>query len=306
MIIWQDTFLSLTYDRPPVATSTILHNNMLGTHRHLTSSRSSSANPDPTKYTFTETVFRVCLVVLDWTREGTATAQSPTALFGTEKDRRYSQIHSLLHFKRQFELVVQDAVQYLRDDSHCKTRQEHLERLGLQIHGASALCRMYRSCVNSLREDRGQQGGYDAVGIQGQEEEQLTSEYAMHATEAIRAFLDMYQLSPTVCRSWPFVHNAVSSAVMLREILVGGGPGGSSTPTSSHQQHQQQQQQQQGSGMQALREEWTRRSEPLVQKLTAVLEKEERESEWLDADTNVRHSGPHSRALRALKESYRR
>ncbi|EGO51354.1 hypothetical protein NEUTE1DRAFT_125096 [Neurospora tetrasperma FGSC 2508] len=274
MIIWQDTFLSLTYDRPPVATSTILHNDMLGTHRHLASSRSSSVNPDPTKYTFTETVFRVCLVVLDWTREGTATAQSPTALFGTEKDRRYSQIHSLLHFKRQFELVLQDAVQYLRDDSHCKTRQEHLERLGLQIHGASALCRMYRSCVNSLREDRGQQGGYDAVGIQGQEEEQLTSDYAMYATEAVRGFLDMYQLSPTVCRSWPFVHNAVSSAVMLREILVGGGPGGSSTPTSSHQQHQQQQQ---GSGMQALREEWTRRSEPLVQKLIAVLEKEERE-----------------------------
>ncbi|KAK3500500.1 hypothetical protein B0T13DRAFT_510616 [Neurospora crassa] len=307
MIIWQDTFLSLTYDRPPVATSTILHNDMLGTHRHLASSRSSSANPDPTKYTFTETVFRVCLVVLDWTREGTATAQSPTALLGTEKDRRYSQIHSLLHFKRQFELVHQDAAQYLRDDSHCKTRQEHLERLGLQIHGASALCRMYRSCVNLLREDRGQQAGYDAVGIQGQEEEQLTSEYAMHATEAVRGFLDMYQLSPTVCRSWPFVHNAVSSAVMLREILVGGGgPGGSSTPTSSHQQHQQQQQQQQGSGMQALREEWARRSEPLVQKLIAVLEKEERESEWLDADTNVRHSGPHSRALRALKESYGR
>ncbi|KAJ4403529.1 hypothetical protein N0V85_005069 [Neurospora sp. IMI 360204] len=307
MIIIQDTFLSFTYDRPPVATSTILHNDMFGAHRHLASSRSSSANqhgqhPDPTKYTFTETVFRVCLVILDWTREGTATSQH---LFGTEKDRRYSQIRSLLSFKRQFDLVREESVQYLRDDSHCKTLQEHLERLGLQIHVASALCRMYRLCVDSLREDR--QQGYDAVGIQGQEEEQLTSEYAMHATEAVRGFLDMYQLSPTVCRSWSFVHNAVSSAVSLRELLVGGGggPGGSSTPASNHH-HQQQQQQQQGSGMQALREEWTRRSEPLVQKLIGVLEKEERESEWLDADTNVRHSGPHWRAWRVLKESYGR
>lgn len=296
MIIIQDTFLSFTYDRPPVATSTILHNDLFGAHRHLASSRSSSASP--TKYTFTETVFRVCLVILDWTREGTATSRSPTTLFGTEKDRRYSQIRSLLSFKRQFDLVREESVQYLRDDSHCKTLQEHLERLGLQIHVASALCRMYRLCVDSLREDR--QQGFDAVGIQGQEEEQLTSEYAMHATEAVRGFLDMYQLSPTVCRSWSFVHNAVSSAVMLRELLVGGGPGGSSTPASNHQQ------QQQGSGMQALREEWTRRSEPLVQKLIGVLEKEERESEWLDADTNVRHSGPHWRAWRVLKESYGR
>ena len=163
---------------------------------------------------------------------------------------------------------------------------------------------MYRLCVDALREDRQQGQGYDAVGIQAaQEEEQLTSEFAMHATEAVRGFLDMYQLSRTVCRSWPFVHNAVSSAVMLREFLVGGGGGGgqqagSSTPPNNQQQPQQR--------MQALREEWTRRSEPLIIKLIGVLENEERESEWLDADTNVRHSGPHSRALRALKESYGR
>ncbi|CCC14055.1 hypothetical protein SMACR_08504 [Sordaria macrospora] len=298
MIIWQDTFLSFTYDRPPVATSTILHNDMFGAHRNL--SNKHGQHPDSTKYTFTEAVFRVCLVILDWTREGTATSQSPAVLFGTDKDRRYSQIRSLLSFKQQFNLVLEDSVQYLRDDSQCDTLQKHAERLGLQIHVASALCRMYRLCVDTLREDR--QQGYDAVGIQGQEEEQLTSEYAMHATEAVRGFLDMYQLSRTVCRSWPFVHNAVSSAVMLREFLVGGGgsQGGSLTPSSNHQQQQPQQ------GMQALREEWTRRSEPLIIKLIGVLEKEERESEWLDADTNVRHSGPHSRALRALKESYGR
>ncbi|KAK3947105.1 hypothetical protein QBC32DRAFT_355458 [Pseudoneurospora amorphoporcata] len=301
MIIWQDAFLSFTYDRPPLATSAILHNDMFGAHRHLASSRSSSSNqhgqhPDPAEYTFTEAVFRVCLVILDWAREGTATSQSPTTLLGTEKDRRYSQIRSLLSFKRQFDTVLEDSVQYLRDDSQCKTLQKHLERLGLQIHVASVLCRIYRLCVDSLREDH--QQGYDAVGIQGQEEEQLTSEYAMHATEAVRGFLDMYQLSPTVCRSWPFVHNVVSSAVMLRKFLVGD--------PSSTTGNQQTQQGGNGGGMQALRDEWTRRSEPLVQKLIGVLEKEERESEWLDADTNVRHSGPHSRALRALKESYGR
>ncbi|KAK3952696.1 hypothetical protein QBC32DRAFT_135921 [Pseudoneurospora amorphoporcata] len=317
MIIWQDTFLSFTYDRPPTATSTILHNDVFGaSHRHL-SNKHGQQHPDhPTQRSFTEAVFRVSLIILDWTRQGTATAfQSPSVQFDTaDKDhRRYSQIRSLLSFKRQFDLMMADSAPHLGDDSHCDTLQKHLERLGLQIHVASALCRMYRLCVDTLREDRQQQG--QQQGYQGyhdhhhheeggqdveEEEKQLTNEYAMHATEAVEGFLDMYQLSPIVCRSWPFVHNAVSSAVMLWEFLTGGGGGGgsSSTPGSTGQGGQ--------GGMQALREEWTRRSEPLIIKLIGVLEKEERESEWLDADTNVRHSGPHSRALRALKESYGR
>ncbi|KAK1773875.1 hypothetical protein QBC45DRAFT_446546 [Copromyces sp. CBS 386.78] len=312
MIIWQDTFLSFTYDRPPVATSTILHNDVFGAHRHL-----SNKHGQQPQYSFTEAVFRVSLVILDWTREGTATSQSPSVQFDTDKDRRYSQIRSLLSFKRQFDLMLADSAPHLGDDSQCDTLQKHLERLGLQIHVASALCRMYRLCVDTLREDRQQQGqqgqqqggchDHDEGGQDVEEEKQLTSEYAMHATEAVEGFLDMYQLSPIVCRSWPFVHNAVSSAVMLREFLVGGGGGGSSsTPGSSTGNQPQQGQGGNGGGMQALREEWTRRSEPLIIKLIGVLEKEERESEWLDADTNVRHSGPHSRALRALKESYGR
>lgn len=303
MIIWQDTFLSFTYDRPPAATSTILHNDMFGAHRHLVSSNSHS---DSTKYSFTKAVFHVCLVILDWTREGT----TPTTSFGG--NRRNSQIRSLLSFKRQFDLILQDSVAYLRDDLQCQTLQQHLERLGLQIHVASALCRMFRLCAEAVREDRLLGQGIPPVGQEEkQEEEQLMGDYAMHAAEAVKGFLDMYRLSPTVCRSWPFVHNAVSSAVMLREFLVGeASPGGAGTGGQQQQQTGSGSGSASGSGsgqgMQALRQEWTRRSEPLVRELIRVLEKEERESEWLDADTNVRHSGPHSRALRALKESYGR
>jgi hypothetical protein len=80
----------------------------------------------------------------------------------------------------------------------------------------------------------------------------------------------MHRLSANVCRSWAFVHNAVSCAFTLRSFGttgVGGEYAG------------------------------------LVGRLIGVLEKEERMSSWEDADANVRCFGPYSRALRALRES---
>jgi hypothetical protein len=46
------------------------------------------------------------------------------------------------------------------------------------------------------------------------------------------------------------------------------------------------------------------RVDDLIQRLISVLEKEEKLSEWCDADTNRRHYGPYSRALKALKETF--
>lgn len=89
----------------------------------------------------------------------------------------------------------------------------------------------------------------------------------------VESFLDLHRFSSTVCRSWAFVHNAVSCAITLK------------------------------SAEQMLPEE-TNRSEIIIQRLIVVLEKEERESEWVDTDTNVRHFGPYSRALKALREIY--
>lgn len=43
--------------------------------------------------------------------------------------------------------------------------------------------------------------------------------------------------------------------------------------------------------------------ESLMGRLISVLQREERMSEWEDADTNVRCFGPYSRALRALMDS---
>lgn len=40
----------------------------------------------------------------------------------------------LEHGKRRLEMTVQEAAPYSQDEAYCKTMQEHLERLALQIH----------------------------------------------------------------------------------------------------------------------------------------------------------------------------
>lgn len=94
------------------------------------------------------------------------------------------------------------------------------------------------------------------------------------AMQALESFLDLHRFSASVCRSWAFVHNAVSCAITLKGLRV---------PLVEDQLN----------------------PEVLVQRLIAVLEKEEKDSEWCDADTNVRYFGPYSRALKALREIYR-
>lgn len=43
-----------------------------------------------------------------------------------------------------------------------------------------------------------------------------------HAAEVVGSFLDMHRLSSNVCRSWAFVHNAVSCAFTLRSFGATG------------------------------------------------------------------------------------
>lgn len=100
------------------------------------------------------------------------------------------------------------------------------------------------------------------------------AECLQRAKEVVENFLTLHRLSANACRSWAFVQNVVSCAITLK--------------TSEK----------------TLPEE-SRNHEVLLQQLISVLEKEEKESEWIDADTNIRHFGPYSRALKALRRVYK-
>lgn len=170
-------------------------------------------------------------------------------------------LQTTLNYKRRLEGVLQDAAPHMADKAYCKTLHHHLERLALTVHVGYVISRVCRLYLENTSEDR--------------ENDSLYLDYAWRAAQVIECFLDMRRLSAHVCRSWAFVHNAVSCAIMLKSL------------ESS-----------------ALLRDRSLHIRALIDRLIIILEKDEKESSWLDDDTNVRYFGPHTRALNALKETF--
>ncbi|OQD94884.1 hypothetical protein PENSOL_c023G01911 [Penicillium solitum] len=228
MLVWQDTFLSFTYDRPP---NIIDHSGAI-----------PRAAESETGNAFAECIFSLCQVLLDRSRQENSTTVAAT-----------------LAFKQRIEAIWGSTKPFLMHKSRCRTLQDHLERLALCIHinyGITRLCRL-------VIEPQASGGAASFADVK-----ELTSECLEYAAEAVRSFLDMHRLAATVCRSWAFVHNAVSCALTLQKL------GKNRDQTHS-----------------------------LVSRLIAVLEQEERQSSWEDNDTNHRSFGPYSRASKALRET---
>ncbi|KAE8371564.1 fungal-specific transcription factor domain-containing protein [Aspergillus bertholletiae] len=231
-LVWQDTFLSFTYDRPP---STITMSCPIPYRQHADG------------LSFQECVFTICNILLNKARQETA---------GHLEDPQ----QSALKYKQQLEELWDDAAPLLTDKTRCISVQDHLERLALGVHLGYGICRLSRVYLSEVEPHS-----------------PLAHAAAMECThramQAIESFLDLHRFSASVCRSWAFVHNAVSCAITLKGLAT--------LPVEE------------------------KSPELLVRRLIAVLEKEEKDSEWCDADTNVRYFGPYSRALKALREIYR-
>jgi hypothetical protein len=239
MLLWQDAFLSFTYDRPPSLTT------------DATVTLPWEHSPNRKGFSFVESTMNVIKILLDRSREDIGHLNS---------------FPRFQHYRRQFEQAMQSAALFLQDKANCKTLREHLERLALHIHVGYALCRVYSLYFESNKVDQSAR-------------KSLMSDYSAHATCVVQSFLDMHRLSANACRSSAFVHNVVSSAVTLKALAM-KAPESANHPNEEFDQP--------------------------VLRLVEVLEKEMKKSEWTDADTNVRHFGPYSRALDALKEAFSR
>jgi hypothetical protein len=195
---------------------------------------------------FQECIFKLCRLILE---------QTTTDASRTEPIRAASTVN----YKRQLEGIWDTAAQHLISKPHCKSLQDHLERLALGIHLGYAICRVIQVHIDS--------------GIAGNATDTMIQECKHQAMQVIQCFLELHRFSARVCRSWAFVHNAVSCGITLQNL--------NHVPVDVSQN-----------------------SETLVPRLLTVLEKEARESEWCDTDLNVRHFGPYSRLLKAMKEIY--
>lgn len=218
-LVWQDTFLSFTYDRPTTCLTTANCPIPLATSSGLS---------------FQECIFRICQIIIEQN-------ELPTA-----SDSR-----------TQLEGLWDTAAPFLTSKSYCKSLQDHLERLALGIHLNYAICRV------SLPQ----------YGATPDPSNPVVVDCLRRARLVVEHFLELHRFSKTTCRSWAFVHNAVSCAITMHNLSY-------------------------------VQVDSPSDSNALAQRLLGVLESEARDSEWYDADINRRYFGPYSRAAKALKEIY--
>lgn len=234
ILVWQDTFLSLTYDRPP----------NLPARRCKPPYSSASENGR----SYAESIFNICDIILDLSRVDN---------YGTGRE---GILQASWSCKTKLEHVLQDSTPYLTSKTSCTTLRQHLERLALAIHVGYAISRLCYSYLDDNSEIT-------------PEQESLCLDCAWRAVQVVESFLDMRRLSANLCRSWAFVHNAVSCAILLKKL-----------------------------NCLELLQDRPQHVEALIKKLTTVLENDKRESSWRDDDSNMRYFGPYTRALAALKD----
>jgi hypothetical protein len=153
-----------------------------------------------------------------------------------------------LIYKNRIQSIWNNAATFLREEPACHSLQNHHERLALHIHINYGICRLSQLILDSP---------FYRASILELDIASLKKEMSQRAAEAVESFFNMHRLSANVCRSWAFVHNAVSCAFALRHFGTTAGGG----------EHA-----------------------GLVGRLIGVLERKERLSEWEDADRSFRSS----------------
>ncbi|KID82237.1 phenylacrylic acid decarboxylase [Metarhizium guizhouense ARSEF 977] len=174
-IVWQDSLLSLCYDRPPIVSVT---------EWPLDDSFFQRQN-----LSYTEIMHFICRLNLDIMR--------PEALPVAEVNRA---IESL----QQFDGVYQRGQPYLRAWENCTTIQQHLEHLALRMHSSFFISVLCRPAIKTSLA----QPPLPHTDI-------LRTRAKASLIDASKAFLDFQALSVIPLRSWSMVHTVLSSTLLL-------------------------------------------------------------------------------------------
>ncbi|KAJ5810868.1 hypothetical protein N7447_010384 [Penicillium robsamsonii] len=174
-IVWQDSLLSMSYDRPPIVTVT-----------------GWSADPSTLQkdnLSYLQIMHSLCRLGIDIMR--------PESSGASEFDRAVKALHRL-------DTLYQGGKPHLQIRSNCTTLQEHLEHLALRMH--SSFC-VSVVCRPAMKQSQPQP--------QLPQTEILRNRAKGSLIEASRAFLDFQALSVIPLRSWSMVHTVLSSTLLL-------------------------------------------------------------------------------------------
>ncbi|PQE21690.1 fungal specific transcription factor domain-containing protein [Rutstroemia sp. NJR-2017a WRK4] len=176
-IVWQDSLLSLSFDRTPIAVIT----------RCQVPLRPTALTEG---FTYTEAMYHLCQRVLDFVKNDSTNSQPD-----------YNQI---IANSIEVENIRQKVLPALRIKEACKTVQDRLQYFAVRLHTSfvvSVLCRP------ALR--RG------AHGMDISQKAHIAEKCKQNLTETVRMYLKMHSLSVIPTRSWAFTYHGLSSAVLL-------------------------------------------------------------------------------------------
>lgn len=176
-IIWQDSLLSITYDR---ASSTATMD------QHIT--------PVPQSYApvghYYSSMYRLCKVGLDIVRDR-ATVMTARETYSRINEHRDS-----------IQSIMRDSAEYLRDSRMCTSLRESLEHWALYLHSSYILAELCRPAISSASADSELARAFKQFCID-------------NLVNCIEAFLGLQNITPYASQSWASVHRALSSALLL-------------------------------------------------------------------------------------------
>lgn len=176
-ILWQDSLLSLSFDRSPIAIMT-----------RCQSPLSPTALTEG--FSYTEAMYTLCFNILQSVKNDSNS--SPT-------------FDQIIANSIEVENIRQQVVPRLRSTDLCKTLQDRLQHFAVRLH-TSFVVSVF--CRPALR--RGENPGMDAT-----QKAILADKCKANLTETVRMYLKMHSLSVIPTRSWAFTYHGLSSAVLL-------------------------------------------------------------------------------------------
>ncbi|KAH9807345.1 GAL4-like Zn(II)2Cys6 (or C6 zinc) binuclear cluster DNA-binding domain [Teratosphaeria destructans] len=176
-ILWQDSLLSITYDRAST-----------------TASFDTATMPPPQHYAaigpYHATMYRLCKCMLDIVRDRAST-------FNPRE--RHQQI---IERRDAISQIMRECAEYLRDSRKCTTTRETLEHWALYLHTSYTLSELYRPAISPGTSNMELLKSFKQSCID-------------NLANTVESYLGLNNITSYARQSWASMHRALGSALLL-------------------------------------------------------------------------------------------
>lgn len=176
-VMWQDSLLSITYDR---ASSTAL----------MDHSGVAMPGADFDLPPYHSSMMRICKVGLDIVKDRSR-AMSSRELFAR-----------ITKHRDEIQIIMRDSADYLREPRKCRSPRESLEHWALYLHSSYILSELCRPAISPRTADPELAKHFKQLCLDS-------------LVNTVEAFLGLQNITPFARQSWASVHRSLSSALLL-------------------------------------------------------------------------------------------